>query len=169
MNASLNKMVAQLDPEFFYHKIRPFLSSFVEIEFQGVEHKPVRSYAGGSAAQSSLIQAFDLLMGITHPHGSGKYLLAMRDHMPPAHKAFLEWMEAKENLSELISNYPSAKAAYQELVDALLAFRNTHLKIVATFIAGPAKRSGQSSEGTGGTDALSFLKEVRNDMKKHKD
>ena len=89
MNASLNKMVEQLDPEFFYHKIRPFLSSFIDIEFQGVEHNPVRSYAGGSAAQSSLIQAFDILMGITHPHGSGKYLLAMRDHMPPAHKAFL--------------------------------------------------------------------------------
>lgn len=169
MNASLNKMVEQLDPEFFYHKIRPFLSSFVKIEFQGVEHNPVRSYAGGSAAQSSLIQAFDILMGITHPHGSGKYLLAMRDHMPPAHKAFLEWMEERENLSDLISDYPGLKSAYQKLVEALLAFRNTHLKIVATFIAGPAKRSGQSSEGTGGTDALSFLKEVRNDMKKHKD
>jgi len=169
MNASLNKMVEELDPEFFYHKIRPFLSSFVDIEFQGVEHKSVRSYAGGSAAQSSLIQAFDVLMGITHPHGSGKYLLAMRDHMPPAHKAFLEWMEERENLSSLIKDYPGSKTAYQKLVDALLAFRNTHLKIVATFIAGPAKRSGQSSEGTGGTDALSFLKEVRNDMKKHKD
>lgn len=169
MNRSLKRMIDQLDPDFFYHKIRPFLSSFVNIEFQGVENNPIRSYAGGSAAQSSLIQAFDVLIGITHPHGSGKYLLAMRDHMPPPHKAFLEWMEEGESLGDMMSSYPKEKEIYQALLDALLAFRNTHLKIVANFIAGPAKRSGKSSEGTGGTDALSFLKEVRNDMKKHQD
>ncbi|MEL6250395.1 MAG: hypothetical protein AAFR87_00175 [Bacteroidota bacterium] len=169
MNRSLNKMVENLDPEFFYHNIRPYLSSFVNIKFEGVQNNHVRSYAGGSAAQSSLIQAFDVLMGITHPHGSGKYLLAMRDHMPPAHKAFLEWMEEGKNLADIIPDFPKAKDIYQMLVDALLDFRNTHLKIVATFIAGPAQRSGKSSEGTGGTDALSFLKEVRNDMKKHKE
>lgn len=162
---SLEKMTLHCSPNRFYHKIRPFLASLVDLEYEGVEHKPVRTYAGGSAAQSSLIQAFDIVLGIQHPHGSGKYLLAMRDHMPPAHKAFLEWLEDGMNVKALVSGKKEAEKLFTELGQSLLHFRNTHLKIVAMYIAKPAREAGLSSQGTGGTDALTFLKEVRNDMK----
>lgn len=162
---SLEKMTLHCSPNRFYHKVRPFLASLVDLTYEGVEERPVRTYAGGSAAQSSLIQAFDIVLGVKHPGGSGKYLLAMRDHMPPAHKAFLEWLEQGMDLKALISGKKELEELYENLSKSLLHFRNTHLKIVAMYIAKPARESGQSAEGTGGTDALTFLKEVRNDMK----
>jgi len=141
------------------------LASLVDLQYEGVEDRPNRTYAGGSAAQSSLIQAFDVVLGVKHPHGSGKYLLAMRDHMPPAHKAFLEWLEQGMQVKALISGKKELETLFEALNQSLLQFRNTHLKIVAMYIAKPAREAGLSSKGTGGTDALTFLKEVRNDMK----
>lgn len=165
MIQSLEKMTLYCSPNRFYHKVRPFLDSLLELHFEGVKDRPIRTYAGGSAAQSSLIQAFDIVLGVKHPHGSGKYLLAMRDHMPPAHKAFLLWLEEGMNVKALISGKEATEKPFEELKQSLLKFRNTHLKIVAMYIAKPAREAGLSSKGTGGTDALTFLKEVRNDMK----
>ncbi|MEM6803151.1 MAG: hypothetical protein AAF696_17225 [Bacteroidota bacterium] len=164
MTASLSKMTERLEPEAFYHKVRPFLSSFVDIKFEGLTENHIRSYAGGSAAQSSLIQAYDILLGVKHPEKRGDFLLAMRDYMPPLHKAFLEWLEEGMNFQDNLKSTELGRSIYQEVLKALFDFRNTHLKIVATYIAGPARKSGLSLEGTGGTDALTFLKKVRNDM-----
>lgn len=166
MVLSLEKMTLNCSPNRFFHKVRPFLDSLVDLQYEGVEDRPVRTYAGGSAAQSSLIQAFDIVLGVKHPHGSGKYLLAMRNHMPPAHKAFLEWLEEGMQVKKLVVGKTTAETLFEELSQTLLRFRNTHLKIVAMYIAKPAREAGLSGKGTGGTDALTFLKEVRNDMKR---
>ncbi|GHE41981.1 hypothetical protein [Streptomyces capitiformicae] len=58
------------DHYVFYHRIRPFLTGWSApgLRFEGVDREPL-VLAGGSAAQSSLIQAFDAGLDIPHPHG----------------------------------------------------------------------------------------------------
>jgi hypothetical protein len=68
-------------------------------------------------------------------------------------------------VKRFVSGKKDLEVLFEALSQTLLQFRNTHLKIVAAYIAKPAKDAGMSAGGTGGTDALSFLKEIRNDMR----
>ena len=54
---TLQQMYAGCDPQVFFHQLRPFIDSFVEVKYKGVTPE-IHSYAGGSAAQSSLLQFF---------------------------------------------------------------------------------------------------------------
>ena len=50
------------NPEYFYNVIRKYLGGF-DLEFETLGHF---KFDGGSAAQSSLIRALDLILGIEH-------------------------------------------------------------------------------------------------------
>ncbi|PVV05342.1 hypothetical protein BB560_000148 [Smittium megazygosporum] len=132
------RMTQKCDPYVFYWKIRPYLAGWENMESVGLKdgvayvggdkksfsnisyvfvprnNKLYRKYAGGSAAQSSLIQLIDIALGVKHyvteedfAQGKSKdapsnnqtekyvrppgnpYLLKMRDYMPGKHKQFL--------------------------------------------------------------------------------
>lgn len=79
----LGRMYDNCDPHAFYFRIRPFLAGSKNMEEAGLPHgvwyededgKGMwRQYSGGSNAQSSLIQAFDIILGIEHrPTGAKK-------------------------------------------------------------------------------------------------
>ena len=51
-------MYEHCQAEIFFQTIRPYLASFQNVIFEGVDDLPVRNYHGGSAAQSTLIQSF---------------------------------------------------------------------------------------------------------------
>ncbi|KAJ1914824.1 tryptophan 2,3- dioxygenase [Tieghemiomyces parasiticus] len=127
--ALLNRMYEHCDPHMFYTKIHAFLTGWSNQAATGLPHgllyKGVddvgidpndhatliarhRTHAGGSAAQSSIIQVLDIVLGIQHyPTGQprdqrsiasqndpdlrrGNYLVAMRAYMPGPHRRFLE-------------------------------------------------------------------------------
>ncbi|TAE47197.1 MAG: hypothetical protein EAZ89_18560, partial [Bacteroidetes bacterium] len=73
MTLRIQRMREHCRPAFFYANIRPYLSSLNELHYEGVSENPVRSYAGGSAAQSTLVQSLDAFLGVKHPaaHGGG--------------------------------------------------------------------------------------------------
>lgn len=157
MTDALGRMEEACGPEYFYHHIRPYLTSFQDMEYQGAGGEPLRSYAGGSAAQSTLIQALDALLGVQHPQEAHRgFLLEMRRYMPPAHRQLLLAMEALPG-----PGAAAAPAARSRCIEALGAFRQAHLRIAAAYIFGPAARSGGSSLGTGGTHPMHFLKDLR--------
>lgn len=59
----------------------------------GVGDRPLELY-GETGAQSSIVPAFDAVLGIRHPKGWLRgYLQDMRLHMPPAHRSFLALLE----------------------------------------------------------------------------
>ena len=166
LTSILRRMYEHCRPDVFFSTIRPYLASFQNVIFEGVSDQPVRNYHGGSAAQSTLIQSFDALLGVKHPHPSaGAFLKEMRKYMPPKHAAFLAWLEEQtagfewQKVDELANSW-------KEIIRALTQFRNEHLKIAATYIAAPARKTGQDGTGTGGTNPLVFLKQVRNDTAK---
>ncbi|KAG5459743.1 MAG: Indoleamine 2,3-dioxygenase, partial [Olpidium bornovanus] len=83
LNVILKRMYDHCDPYVFYWRIRPYLAGWDNMADAGLPHgvryegvpnlgagpgepPAYRKYAGGSAAQSSLIQALDVALGIEH-------------------------------------------------------------------------------------------------------
>lgn len=74
--AILDRMHERLDPQVFYHRLRPMLAGSKNMAAAGLpngvfydsgdERSGWRQYSGGSNAQSSLIQLFDIALGIEH-------------------------------------------------------------------------------------------------------
>lgn len=72
----LQRMYENCDPHVFYHRIRPFLAGSKNMADAGLPNgvlyedgtgrEEYRHYSGGSNAQSSLIQFFDLVLGVEH-------------------------------------------------------------------------------------------------------
>ncbi|XP_016051122.1 PREDICTED: indoleamine 2,3-dioxygenase 2 [Miniopterus natalensis] len=180
---TLGQMHDYVDPDIFYAVIRIFLSGWkdnpampVGLIYEGVSTEPLK-YSGGSAAQSTVLQAFDEFLGIRHSKESGDFLLNMRDYMPPSHKAFIEAIQSAPSLRDhvLSSRNGQLLTAYNQCVEALAELRSYHIAMVTKYlITAAAKAKGRKSSqlpgppqaledrGTGGTAVLSFLKSVRN-------
>ncbi len=160
MTHTLSRMKEHCDPYRFFHELRPFLSSFEKIEYRGIIEEPVRSYHGGSAAQSTLIQLFDATLGIRH---QGTYLQEMRKYMPPQHANFLRFIQMKSKVKNYCGMHRGLHGIYDQCVSSLREFRNEHLKIAAEYIMGQKPKEQEHIKGTGGTNPMIFLKELRDD------
>ena len=76
LGSLLTRMYENCDPHVFYHRIRPFLAGSKNMadaglpngvifeDGSGTEH--FQQFGGGSNAQSSLIQFFDIVLGVEH-------------------------------------------------------------------------------------------------------
>lgn len=162
LHTALKRMYEKCDPNIFFNQIRPFFDSFHNVKY--IETKPeVRSFAGGSAAQSSLLQFCDMALGIDYENNpSQKFLHDMRRYMPLAHRSFIAYIEQEYNLKQAREKHPPLNKLCKEIILNLIAFRNEHLKIVSHYIIKPARENQADITGTGGTNPMLFLKDVRN-------
>ncbi len=161
----LTRMKEGCDPGVFYENIRPYLDSLIGLTYEGIADRPVRSYAGGSAAQSTLLQALEVGLGIPHEEGrSAAFLREMRKYMPPAHRSFLNSLE---RMAPAFVEICEADSGLQGLRKAcsmeLQHFRNGHMKLVSEYILAHSQHKGPGHHGTGGTDPMPFLRQLRND------
>uniref|UniRef100_A0A2K6EUZ3 Indoleamine 2,3-dioxygenase 1 n=2 Tax=Propithecus coquereli TaxID=379532 RepID=A0A2K6EUZ3_PROCO len=177
-----------VDPKLFFNVLRIYLSGWKGnpqlsegLLYEGVWDTP-RKFAGGSAAQSSIFQCFDVLLGIQQSAGgesAAEFLQDMRTYMPPAHQDFLRSIESGPSVREFVLQKGGAdlQKAYDECVKALVSLRSYHLQIVTKYIVIPARLqpkeskksegpSGLENKGTGGTDIMNFLKTVRSTTQK---
>lgn len=161
--AALARMDEWCDPHVFYHRLRRWLASWPEpgavLEGSGL---PPFVLAGGSAAQSSLLQAADAALGIAHPgEETGGFLRAMRRYMPPRHSDFVEDAERLSRVRARAADGSRVlRDAHAAAVAAMDALRRDHLAIVGRYIVKPS-RLGEAERGTGGTDFLRFLRDAR--------
>ncbi|XP_017517378.1 indoleamine 2,3-dioxygenase 1 [Manis javanica] len=177
-----HQMHEYVDPNQFFNVLRIYLSGWKGnpllsegLLYEGVENTP-QMFAGGSAAQSSIFQCFDVLLGIQQNSGKksdAEFLQDMRKYMPPAHRKFLVSLESGFSVRQfvLLKGDASLKASYNKCVKAMVSLREYHLKIVEKYIVNPAKsaKSNETSEepsemenkGTGGTDVMAFLGNVK--------
>ncbi|NXE55629.1 I23O2 dioxygenase, partial [Casuarius casuarius] len=189
MSKALRRMHDYVDPAVFYSVIRIFLSGWKDnpamphgLVYEGVSQEPM-AFSGGSAAQSTVLHAFDELLGIRHSQESTRFLHRMRDYMPPPHRAFVEEIRRAPSLRQhlLSSGNGSLRAAFNRCVSALADFRTQHIAIVTKYIsaaaakakagrgepaAGAAPPPGKppsllEGKGTGGSHIFRFLKSVR--------
>ncbi|XP_073181398.1 indoleamine 2,3-dioxygenase 1 isoform X3 [Lepidochelys kempii] len=154
--------------------------------YEGVWDSP-KQFSGGSAAQSSTLQCFDVLLGIQHRAAQGfsaEYLGCMRDYMPAAHRAFIQTLASGPSLRQFVLATGDAglHAAFNKCVLALVDLRSYHIQIATKYITIPAGRcraeqqqlggcvhegtSVLSERGTGGTGFMRFLKAVRDTTRK---
>ncbi|KAJ2455498.1 tryptophan 2,3- dioxygenase [Coemansia sp. RSA 2336] len=165
-NGILERMYERCDPYVFYWKIREFLAGWENMEeaglpygvlYEGVDDtdtfsldnwqsllRRFRKYAGGSAAQTPLLQAFDIALGIKHfptgekqtrpavvearnrlsreqgvaqPPAVNSYLVRMRNYMPGGHRRFLEDLAATCRIREYVLLACSDSLLHMETAD----------------------------------------------------
>ncbi|KFW85987.1 Indoleamine 2,3-dioxygenase 2, partial [Manacus vitellinus] len=106
MREALRRMHDHVDPAVFYAVIRIFLSGWKDnptmpagLVYEGVSEEPL-AFSGGSAAQSTVLHAFDELLGIRHGQDTAAFLHRMRNYMPPPHRAFVEEIQRGPSLKQ---------------------------------------------------------------------
>ncbi|KAI9684412.1 MAG: hypothetical protein M1829_002222 [Trizodia sp. TS-e1964] len=164
----LQRMYECCDPHVFWHRIRPFLNGSKNMAHAGLPNGVLyedetgeveyRRYSGGSNAQSSLIQFFDIVLGIQHrptgdrgcsagvdsakpgtaaPPAKHNFLQDMRSYMPGPHRRFLEHVASVANIREYVVAHQSNHAlciAYDASLAMLRGFRDKHIQIVSRYI-----------------------------------
>lgn len=173
----LKRMHEGCDPQVFYHRIRPFLAGSKNMGEAGLPNgllyedgtgrESYRQYSGGSNAQSSIIQFFDIVLGIQHrPTGEKKdlsseselegrapppkhnFLLEMRKYMPGPHRRFLEDVTMVANIRDFVESNRNNKEltiAYDACLAMLRAFRDVHINIVSRYIIIKSRESRSRS------------------------
>lgn len=161
LGALLKRMNEQCDPTIFYDRIRPFLAGsknmaevglpdgvLYEVDASG--RGEYRQLSGGSNAQSSIIQFFDIVLGIEHrPTGVKKpaadgstsesdvtrgrvpaapapkhnFIEEMRKYMPGPHARFLKDVSSVANIRAFVDAHGQGRADNELRVsyDACLA------------------------------------------------
>lgn len=163
MLEGLHRVYEKCDPYIFFTRIRPVLVSWNPpgVVFEGVSDEPVMLIAA-SAAQSSLVQVLDELLGIDHGQEAGRFLHAMRAYMPPGHRRFLSAVADGPSLREYVCRVgqPELIEAYNESVRLLHGFRRKHTEITVRYVVKP---SGDEAAvyGTSGNDLVSLLRQTR--------
>lgn len=160
----LERMYERCDPMTFYHGIRPFLAGSKNMEAAGLPRGVFYDeghgsgwwgeFRGGSNGQSSLIQFFDIVLGVDHrgqgnsspSPGEGSFHSQVREYMPGPHRRFLVHVARLGSIRELALASPTTdeqhrlRDAYTAATDALAEFRNNHIKIVTRYIVIPSKK-----------------------------
>ncbi|KAB8216494.1 Indoleamine 2,3-dioxygenase [Aspergillus novoparasiticus] len=171
VGALLERMYENCDPYVFYHRIRPYLAGSKNMADAGLPHgllyddgstKPeYRQYGGGSNAQSSLIQFWDIALGVEHrPTGETRsetdkddkegvtgaprhgFIHEMRSYMPGPHRRFLEHVSTVANIREYVEARRSDKAlciAYDACLSMLRTLRDKHIQMVSRYIIIPSR------------------------------
>ncbi|KAJ5584186.1 Indoleamine 2-3-dioxygenase [Penicillium hispanicum] len=167
VNTTLKRMYEKCSPSVFFHQLRPFLAGSKNMAAAGLPHGVFydvgegqgewHQYSGGSNAQSSLIQMFDIFLGVNHsatgdirPSGTG-YIQEMRRYMPAPHRRFLETLSSLSNIRACVMSSQAEsplKEAYNAAVLMLSAFRETHIQIVTRYIVMEARSQTPSQRAT---------------------
>ena len=104
------------------------------------------------------------MLSIVHQEEQSRsYLVAMRNYMPTGHAAYINSLENKRPLVRAIERHNGCRHIHTACVNALIEFRQSHLKIVAQYVSSQMSQTGPGHTGTGGTDPMVFLKQVAKD------
>lgn len=168
LGSVLMRMEEMCDPHVFYFRLRPYLAGWKNMTdagldkngvIYGMEQKP-RAYAGGSNAQSSLLQFMDSLLGVRHyatgerpaPHQAqnsepeskpeNAYLMEMRSYMPRKHRDFLAMVDRETCIRDYVMKTSDADLtlAYDACLAMLKLFRDKHIQIVTRYVVLQAKK-----------------------------
>lgn len=168
---TLDRMPEHCDPYMYYRRVRPYIHGWKDnpalpngLVYEGVdayEGKP-QKFKGETGAQSSIIPAFDRLLGVAHADNPLKqHLLEMQQYMPPSHRRFLEYLEARPSVREFVKAHRGElRDIYNQCIKLIGRFRLTHLQYAAQYIQKQSQTSlaNPTEVGTGGTPFMEYLR-----------
>jgi indoleamine 2,3-dioxygenase len=187
----LQRMHEHLSPKVFYNDVRTFIAGSRDLPKglvydDGSGKEEYQQHGGGSAAQSSLFQFCDTVLGIQHGSGGDEapsFVKDMRNYMPSSHRKFLEDVSLVANVKPFIQEHEADSAltaAYTRCLEMLRAFRDRHIGIVSRYIVIPSKATAKKEReknivnrndsevdisGTAGAQLIPFLKQMRDDTR----
>ncbi len=159
----LERMHERCDPDIFFFQIRPFLAGSKNMAAQGLPNGVFydegdgrgqwRQLRGGSNGQSSLIQLFDIVLGVEHEKGGPDdaggtpptqnnngdrksqpkdlpFHQEVRAYMPGPHRRFLEMVAAMPSLRAYVARQ---RAEHGKQADALVAAFKEATEALAVF------------------------------------
>lgn len=171
LSSLLQRMHESCDPTIFYNRIRPFLAGSKNMADAGLPNGVIyedgsgtetyRQYAGGSNAQSSIFQFFDIALGIEHrptgekrgrgdesgqqgqaPPSKHNFIMEMRRYMPGPHARFLGDIQAVANIRAFVESHQEDVQlciAYDAALSMLRSLRDRHINIVTRYIVIPSR------------------------------
>ncbi|KAI7843115.1 hypothetical protein COHA_003286 [Chlorella ohadii] len=178
MQATLSRMGEKCDPAIYYQRVRLPMSGWRNnpelpggLVYEGLFGGQPQQFYGETGAQSAILHALDAALGIRHDQCSwlAAYLRDMRQHMPPAHRAFVAQLEAGTSLRSAVEGAPGNRAlrdAYNECVHELERFRSQHKAFAFNYIAKHSKKADET--GTGGSDFMPALQGYRDATARHR-
>ncbi|KAL8848260.1 MAG: hypothetical protein Q9221_006698 [Calogaya cf. arnoldii] len=167
LGSILQRMYNNCDPHIFYYRIRPFLAGGKNMADAGLPNgllfddgtngQDYRQLSGGSNAQSSLIQFFDIILGIEHrptgekprqqsngsesegqtPQSRHNFIHEMRAYMPGPYRRFLDHVSNVTNIRVFVENRRKNRhltIAYDACLAMLSALRDKHIQLVSRYI-----------------------------------
>lgn len=186
----LLRMYDSCDPHVFYHRMRPFLAGSKGMTEAGLPRgvqfddgsgtQPFVQFSGGSNAQSSMLQFFDIALGIEHrptgvrrappspgtvaaaadpPAPSHNFINEMRRYMPKQHREFLEHVAHVANLRDFVKAHESNRilaTSYDACLAMLRDFRDKHMQIVSRYIIVKSRESQSHARSMSPRHAPSF-------------
>jgi indoleamine 2,3-dioxygenase len=168
----LDRIPEKCDPYIFYHRVRPYQTGWPEpgVIYEGVSDVP-RMCAGGSAAQSPLIQALDAGLGVKHRDSeTSTFLMEMRSYMVAGHRRFIEVLEAGPSIRQFVldraAQCPALGDRYNACIREVDRFRKKHMELAVRYISHQAPNPDEA-KGTGGTNFVSFLSKARKETGEH--
>ncbi|OGM40712.1 indoleamine 2 [Aspergillus bombycis] len=188
----LERMYEKNRPSVFYHQLRPLLAGSKNMASAGLPNGVFydigsgqgkwHQYSGGSNAQSSLIQTFDIFLGVEHiatggmktndavqPRAKNGFMQEMRNYMPGTHRRFLEMLTRVSNVRAYALSHKAnspIRDAYNTAVMSLGVFRDSHIQIVTRYIIMAAKTKPLSSDSTQVNLATSTTTHMRDKTEK---
>jgi indoleamine 2,3-dioxygenase len=180
----IKRMYEKCDPEFFFNRLRIYLGGSkndnlpngVDLDLSPIQMGTLNiRYAGGSAAQSTLIQVYDDFFGVKHTEEHGvNFLKDMRNYMPLKHRQYLEDISMLPSLSDYVTraNDEFLTDIYNQCLNELVQFRKTHLNLIHNYVvkfvnnksndkleksdAKSSDNNAHGAKGTGGTEPVAF-------------
>ncbi len=182
MYATLNRMPEWCDPYIYYHRVRPYIHGWKDhpdlprgVIYEGVEAYGGRPqhFRGETGAQSAIVPSLDAVLGIEHKQDVLRsYLMEMRTYMPPAHRAFIESLEARASVRPFVQRcrIPRLTELYNACIEGIERFRSLHLEYAGRYIFRQAQTDEKNPHvvGTGGTPFMSYLTKHRDETERHR-
>lgn len=184
LSAVLDRMYENCLPQSFYKRVRPYFAGWTNDTAmpEGLHYgpgSPGEFYSGASAGQSPIFHVLDIALGIVHPEHPqdeetqakatkvgvpGAFIREMRKYMLREHRECIEHLEDRLTIRTYVKanqeNSP-LRHAYNECVSALETFRSTHIRMVSFYIVAQAAKENKESQGTGGSNPIPLLKDLR--------
>ncbi|KAF2158398.1 hypothetical protein M409DRAFT_31084 [Zasmidium cellare ATCC 36951] len=152
--------VFTMDSEHFYWRMRPYFAGWALVEadtdrpggvhYSGVDRPgETTSHAGISAAQSTLFQCIDKLLGIEHEARQDLLLRGARMHMPRNHRCVLQLVEIAHGsiLKWYVDQHPDLAGDFDNIREELVRFRAVHLRAASKYAVTEASRQGKQAFG----------------------